>query len=702
MAVLGKIRALGPIALISVIGLALFAFVLSTGTGSVFDVFKSDEFNISTVAKVNGIEMDRGEFVQKVSNYQANFQFRNNGQTISDYQAMKAVWELELRRLILQNESDNLDFQVENEMMRDYLKKQYQNAVEFQDENGKFDFQKMNQFISDLKELGDETTSFQGRPINFDFWNNFIEKEAGEFGLQDVYFKLINAGLNTTSVEGEELHHNSNDMVDFKYVHIPFSKIADSEINVTKSDLNNYIDDNKKSFSSDPNRDLIFVRFEEKATEQDVSDFKLKINKLLDEEAFENGSILPNDSYKFKSQFSNESISENIFNLKKNEIYGPYDDNGFVKATKLIDSKFIPETAKVRHILIPYLGSFQSGPDVLKSKDQARQTADSILNVLNKNRNKFNSLLSLSYDKESNKNDGIIEFAYIDPYATEFRDFSFENNAGSIEVVETVFGFHIIEILSQGKKEKAVKVADLALTIVPSKKTKDDLFEASKKFEQDVTSENFRDIAKERGYNIVPANNLYELDQNIPLIGQQRNIVKWAYDDETEVGSIKYFKLNNGDRIIAMLTSINETGMLSYDKASNVVMSKVRNLKKAEKIIESNDYNNLDEIAGQNDLEIKTALSVNISNPVISSIGNEPSVVGYAMGLVKETTSSAIIGNTGVFYIYVTDRRIASPLDNYEEVVSSIITNRSNSSSIRAYNALKDKADIEDFRSKIY
>ena len=149
MAVLGKIRALGPIALISVIGLALFAFVLSTGTGSVFDVFKSDEFNISTVAKVNGIEMDRGEFVQKVSNYQANFQFRNNGQTISDYQAMKAVWELELRRLILQNESDNLDFQVENEMMRDYLKKQYQNAVEFQDENGKFDFQKMNQ----LKEI---------------------------------------------------------------------------------------------------------------------------------------------------------------------------------------------------------------------------------------------------------------------------------------------------------------------------------------------------------------------------------------------------------------------------------------------------------------------------------------------------------------------------------------------------------------------
>ena len=693
MAVLGKIRALGPVALISVIGLALFAFVLSTGTGSIFDVFKSDEFNVSTIAKVNGIEMDREDFTGKVKTYQDNFQFRNNGQTISDYQAMNAVWEIELRRLILKNEANNLDFQVESEMMRDYLKKQYQSAVEFQDDNGNFDFQKMNQFISDLKELGDETTTFQGRPINFDFWNNFIEKEAGEFGLQDVYFKLVNAGLNTTSFEGEELHHNSNDVVDFKYVQIPFSKIADSEINVTKSDLKKYIEDNKKSFSTDPNRDLIFVRFEEKASENDISDLKLKINELLDQGALENGSIQPNDSYKFKSQFSDQLSSENIFNLKKNEIYGPYEDNGFVKASKLIESKLIPESAKVRQILIPH------------SKNEAKQTADSILNILNKNRNKFKSLLSLSSAEESKKNDGVIDFVYTDPFdpvISDFRDFSFENNTGSIDVVETVFGFHVIEILSHGKKEEAVKVADLALSIEPSKKTTDILFEASKKFEQDVNSENFREISKERGYNIIAANNLYELDQNIPLIGQERNIVKWAYDDETEVGTIKYFKLNNGDRIIAMLTSINENGMLSYDKASNVVMSKVRNLKKAKKIIDSNNYNNLDEIAGQNDLEIKTALSVNMSNPVISSIGNEPSVVGYAMGFAEETTSSAIIGNTGVFFIYVTDRRIAPPLDNYEEVVNTIITNRSNSSNIRSYTALKDKAEIEDFRSKIY
>ncbi len=57
-----------------------------------------------------------------------------------------------------------------------------------------------------------------------------------------------------------------------------------------------------------------------------------------------------------------------------------------IKATKLIDSKFIADSAKVRHILIPYSGSFRSGPDVTKSKEQAKKTADSIYKVLKSNR----------------------------------------------------------------------------------------------------------------------------------------------------------------------------------------------------------------------------------------------------------------------------------------------------------------------------
>jgi len=720
MAVLGKIRALGPVALISVIGLALFAFVFSTGSGTVTDVFKADEFNQSRVAVVNGIEMDRTDFMQKVDNLE-----KQNRGSRSSIQAMNSIWNSELRKLVLQSEYEKIGLQIEREMMRDFLKTNLAAFEDFQNENGDFDESKLNQFILNLKEISPETMELQGSLVNYQSWNNF-EDNIGKLGIEEIYYKLIDAGINTALFEGEEDYFNSNDVVDFKYVKIPFTNVADSEIKVSKSEVNNYISENKSNYSSDPSRDLIFVQFEEKPSELDKLESKTTITELLeDREEYDfdsqknitfqgfkntknneeflniNSAIKFFDSYVFKSSLS-KSIADKIYELNPGEVYGPYSEDGFIKATKLIDTKFIADSAKVRHILIPYLGSFRSGPNVTKSKDQAKKTADSIFRVLSRSRGKFNSLLSLSSDEVSNENDGVIEFAYIDGFAPEFRDFSFEKRVGSIDVVETDFGFHIIEILSQGKKQKAVKVGNLALKVEPSERTQDSIYNVASKFEIAVSEDNFRDYSKENNIKVNPVNNIGELDENIPMLGQQRSIVRWAYDENTETGDIKRFSLQNGGYVIAMLTSINDQGMMSYEKSSITALPKVKNQKKAEKIIKNISSSNLDEIASQNNVEVQTALSVNLNNPVISGVGNEPSVVGYAMGVSKDVTSSAIIGNSGVFYIYVTDRRKASSLENYQNMINMISSTRSTNVRNKSYTALKDKADIEDFRSTFY
>jgi len=720
MAVLGKIRALGPVALISVIGLALFAFVFSTGSGTVTDVFKADEFNQSRVAVVNGIEMDRTDFMQKVDNLE-----KQNRGSRSSIQAMNSIWNSELRKLVLQSEYEKIGLQIEREMMRDFLKTNLAAFEDFQNENGDFDESKLNQFILNLKEISPETMELQGSLVNYQSWNNF-EDNIGKLGIEEIYYKLIDAGINTALFEGEEDYFNSNDVVDFKYVKIPFTNVADGEIKVSKSEVNNYISENKSNYSSDPSRDLIFVQFEEKPSELDKLESKITITELLeDREEYDfdsqknitfqgfkntknneeflniNSAIKFFDSYVFKSSLS-KSIADKIYELNPGEVYGPYSEDGFIKATKLIDTKFIADSAKVRHILIPYLGSFRSGPNVTKSKDQAKKTADSIFRVLSRSRGKFNSLLSLSSDEVSNENDGVIEFAYIDGFAPEFRDFSFEKRVGSIDVIETDFGFHIIEILSQGKKQKAVKVGNLALKVEPSERTQDSIYNVASKFEIAVSEDNFRDYSKENNIKVNPVNNIGELDENIPMLGQQRSIVRWAYDENTETGDIKRFSLQNGGYVIAMLTSINDQGMMSYEKSSITALPKVKNQKKAEKIIKNISSSNLDEIASQNNVEVQTALSVNLNNPVISGVGNEPSVVGYAMGVSKDVTSSAIIGNSGVFYIYVTDRRKASSLENYQNMINMISSTRSTNVRTKSYTALKDKADIEDFRSTFY
>ena len=175
MAVLGKIRALGPVALISVIGLALFAFVFSTGSGTVTDVFKADEFNQSRVAVVNGIEMDRTDFMQKVDNIE-----QQNRGSRSSIQAMNSVWNSELKKLVLQSEYEKIGIQIEREMMRDFLKTNLLAFEDFQDENGEFDETKLNQFILNLKEISPETMELQGSLVNYQSWNNF-EENIGSF-----------------------------------------------------------------------------------------------------------------------------------------------------------------------------------------------------------------------------------------------------------------------------------------------------------------------------------------------------------------------------------------------------------------------------------------------------------------------------------------------------------------------------------------
>ena len=124
------------------------------------------------------------------------------------------------------------------------------------------------------------------------------------------------------------------------------------------------------------------------------------------------------------------------------------------------------------------------------------------------------------------------------------------------------------------------------------------------------------------------------------MLGQQRSIVRWAYDETTDKGDIKRFSLQKGGYVIAMLTSINDNGMMSYEKSSITALPKVKNQKKAQKIIQSIKSTTLDEIATQNNVEVQTALSVNINNPVISGVGNEPAVVGYAMGINRDITVS--------------------------------------------------------------
>lgn len=716
MAILNQIRQ-RSLFLILVIAMALFSFVLADVIRNASGSSLPDQ---NIIATINGIEMEREDFMKKVENLE-----RQNRGSGTNVQSMNTVWDIELRKSVLASEFDKLGITVERDLMRDLLKNNLLSFDEFKDSQGEFDQRKLNEFISNLKEISPETMDLQGAQVNYESWNNY-ESNIASSGLEKIYFDLIRSAINSTVFEGKTQYNYENDNVDLKYIKIPFSTIPDSLVKVTKSDVKKYMKKNENDYQVKASRNLIYVKFQENPSKYDEKqienqltellndreefDFESKTNKKIlgfkntrDNEEFLNlnSAIKLYDSYVFENSFSKE-MAPIIYSLNKGEVYGPYKEGEFIKITKLVDTKRIPDSVKVRHILIPYSGSLRSDPNETTTEEQAKKTADSIYRIVLRRPSKFKSLLSLSSDVASNENDGEIEFSYIDGFAPEFRDFSFENRVGKISVVETDFGFHIIEILSQSKRKNAVKVANLGLKVEASERTIDSIFNITSKFEIATEKSNFRDVASEFNYKVNPVNNIRELNENIPGVGSQRAIVRWAYNPDTNLDDIRRFNLQNGGYLVAMLTSINPEGLMSIDKASITAIPKIRNEKKAKMIMDKIKGRSLDDISSSQNQTIQTALAVNMKNPVLSGTGNEPNVVGYAFGIDEGVTSKGIIGNNGVFYVKVDRIKYANVMSNYQNYTNFLNSITLGSYNSKVYEALLESAEIEDNRHLFY
>lgn len=715
MAILNKIRQ-RSLTLILVIAMALFSFVLA-------DLFRNqDGFDKSqsVIAIINGEDVDRGEFMSKVEIAQRQSQ---NNQTTT--QIMNRVWDQEVRSKVMQSQYEALGLSVERDYMRDLIKQNLASFEEFKNEAGLFDEEKLNEFIANLKAIAPETTTLNGSAINYESWTNF-EKNVAINGVQRTYFNMVKAGIVGTLTEGELNYKLDNDKVDVQYIQLPYALIPDSLVSVKKSEIKSYIKAHPSKYEVKATRDIAIVHFKEAPSVEDEQAIENKLKALIEDgseynattksnvtvvgfknttenELFVNANSAQkyNDAFVFKSALP-KNIADLVYDMNVGEVYGPYKEGDFFKISKLVATKSIADSAKVRHILVPFIGGVRADASVTKTDLQAKATADSIYAVLKVNRSKFKSLLSLSSDKVSNENDGEIEFAYNSPFAPEFKTFSFENPKGSLGVVKTDFGYHVIEILSQGKKEKAVKVATIAQEIEASEATIDEVFNKKSKFEIAVAGADFDAVAAENNYSVAPLNGVKELDEMIPNLGSQRAIVRWAFEDGTDAGDIKSFNISGGGYVVVKLVSVNAAGSMSIEKASITALPEIKKAKKAELLIARNKATTLEALSEAEGQSVKTSLALTMKSPTLSGAGQEPLVVGTAFGLSEGETSPLLVGDSGVFMVKVTKATPADPLPNYQAAANRVGTSKSTVVNTKLYNALKAAAEIEDYRANFY
>ncbi len=703
MAVLNNIRK-QSIVLIAVIALALFAFII----GDLFrnsDALSAKSQNV--VATINGKDISREDFLMKVENAT-----RQMGGQATQTQVMNRVWEQEVRNAVLETQFEELGITVERDQMRDILRTNLASNPDFQNEAGLFDDNKLTEYIANLK-----ATSAAAYQQWIDYENSIAVN-----ALQQNYFNMVKAGMIGTIAEGKLEHKLEGDNADIKFVQVPFSSIADSTITVSKGEIEAYMKAHKNDYEVEDSRDLQYVQFKEEASVEDEKEIENDIAKYKTVRAeYVNGrtdtipafsevknnenyiNFVANSEIKFDDRFIQktalpEAVAEDIFNLNVGEVFGPYKDNGFVKLTKVVAVTQLPDSVKARHILIPFVGSRSQSETTTQTEVEAKKTADSLMSVIQADKSKFVSLLDFSSDTVSNEKEGVLDWFTYNAMVPEFRDFTFENEEGSIGVVKSDFGFHVIEILGQKNKQRAIKIGTIARKIEPSEQTVNDVFRKASNFEISLEKGDFTDLAKENNYVVRPVNTIKVLDETIPGLGNQRAITRWAFEEATEIGDYKRFNVPGGYAIVQLVAK-NKAGLMKTEDASVTALPAIRKEKKAELIRKRVSATTLEDLAAAENTSVRSALAINMKTPTISGAGNEPKVVGYAFGMKEGQTSKLIEGDKGMYMIRVEKLTPATELDNYQGFANQVQTKKTSAVSSKLYPALKEAAEIDDNRA---
>ncbi len=702
MAVLGNLRK-NSFVLISVIGMALFAFVIA----GVFDGkgYSSQE----PIGLVDDQEISIEEFRNQVD-------FLETSYNLSGMMAVNNVWDQTVRNSVLNKQFDLSGVSSGRDHIEFIIAQnpKFNSDPMFLNDAGIFETEKFVDFIVELK-----TTSSQ----SYEQWQkqeSIFESQSNE----KIYFDLIKAGINYSFKDGEYEYLLQNDRVDIEYVQIPYSSVPDSIIKLKNSEVEKFIKSNESDFKVEASMNIEYVLFEEKPSLEDENDTKKILQEFLIEKTeYNNVSKLEETSpslltAKNLTEFINQyseikfdsiylpkgSLPTNdaniLFNLNKDQTYGPYLDGEYFKISRMLDRK-TGGNVRASHILISYEGSQRASSQINRSKSEAKKEANRILKLVRKNPDSFSALAFEFSDGPSKSSGGDLGFFQENQMAKPFNDFVFSKREGSIGLVETDFGFHVINVVA---KEDIVLLASVAIKNIPSDETSDKTFNMATKFEINLSkNNNLNTLAKENNYEIKIASGIKILDDNLPGLTNQRRLVQWLFTDEVKIDSYKRFDLSNGGYLIAQVKAIKQDGLSSVQDASFTAVPKVRNQKKAQLIIKQNkSFQSLDELASANNSEIKKALALNQKNATISGAGREPLLVGYAFGLKINEISDFIIGENGVYKIKVLKNNKSSNLENYSSYTNQLLVpSRSNVLS-NVFQAAKESSEIIDNRSIYY
>ena len=706
MAAIEKIRRRSGL-LIAIIGIALLAFVLQ-------DLFQSQGRNTGpVVAEVDGEKIAVRDFEQQKDKNLENRKAQTNNGNLSSaetYSIYNNTLEDMIKNIIMTKEYEAAGMGITSEELYDQMTGEHPHqwmVQSFSNEDGSFNREGVMNYLQNLDQLP---------PQYYDRWLEF-EKGMKENRLETKFNNLVKTSFFLPNALAAKYYQNKNMKASADVIVLRYASIPDSTVVVSDADKKAFYEENKYRYETDERRDIEYVVFDIKASQEDRQDALKHVNDMRNDFTTTDNVVSfvnANSDQRYDSTWMGrkdvpQAVEKAVFDNGNGVgfVYGPYEDNEAFNLVRIVDQQNRPDSLKACHILIGYKGALRSESELTEEEAQAK--ADSLLNVLKsnaKNEGLFAELAEQFTEDPSGKGKGgDLDWFTDGMMVNEFNEFVVNNPVGAMGVVKTIFGYHVIKVTDKTEAQPKVRLAFLKHEITPSTATYKSIFAEANKFViENRTYDQFNKAIEEQGLTKRTMPRMSKSTTQIAGIDNPREIVRWAFNKDTKKGDVseKIFELDNMF-VVAALTGIVKEGYAPLDIVAEQAKYQILNKKKGEIAVEKlkacgNDVNRMVSELGA---ESTTVSDVTLDSRVLGNFGVEADIIGTILGMKEGEEVGPIAGNSSAFIIKNVKFVQPAATADYSDIIREKTSQFSNRAS-SVYSALRNGAKIKDNRTEIF
>lgn len=728
MAIIGKIRDQRYL-LVGITGLALLVFILT----GLFDKLGTS-VDRGTIGTIDGDAVDTAVYNSKLQQFEMSdrqqFQQQNREYTDKDAeQSADKAWSAAVDEIVLKREFDALGLTVSEKEFTAFLygEEGFSLLPEIQQAftdpaTGQFNASKLDKYIQDQEKSTD--------PNAIEGWKRTKEIIRNN-RMQEKYFQYLGQGSYVTKLEAKNEYLAKSESKSISFVMGAYRDITDEQMKISDKEVRTFYEKNKDKakYQVMAGRDVKYFdvtiqpsKSDSVAFRKELADIKKGFAASTNDSIFilQNSELprmyasghmftfRPEGDPKAREGLTYPAGMDTVFKTASiGQLVGPYDDKGKTRIAKVMD--FNSTVCKVRHILI----SAPKGDT--KKIASAKKLSDSLVKVVNKT-NFEEFVKKYSEDPGSKDKGGVYEDFMDYEMVAPFSKFSTDEPIGKIGVVQTDFGFHIIEVLDRKNDVRFPVLAVVEKTLLASSDTKltlkDKAYMLLTKIDRELSKKSdvtdkiilFDTIARREGYYSRPVRMFDESPkvQGFTTKMAAQSILEMAYKDEAKVGDLCSSPIQDDNRlIIAIVSSIREKGAPELVDVYERMRTDALNEKKANAIVKKiGSVTNLEVLAKKLKTDVKQA-ELTFASPSIQGGGYEPEVVGalFSGKLKDKASSKAMIGQSGVYVIRLNKTVKAPATTTYDAEKMQMLSQIKSSMSNIARQALQKKLNVMDNRA---